>query len=86
MGQTPLHLAAMKGHLTVIKLLLHHGASPSAKDAVGCLLSNMVHNDSRADGTEHWWVRLLHSQVGNTPIDVAQDSEIEQELKRQNIV
>uniref|UniRef100_A0A8C5HYM9 Uncharacterized protein n=1 Tax=Gouania willdenowi TaxID=441366 RepID=A0A8C5HYM9_GOUWI len=34
-GQTPLHLAASKGHLDHVEMLVNHGADVLAKDRMG---------------------------------------------------
>ena len=34
-GRTPLHLAAMHGHVATVDMLLHNNAAPDARDADG---------------------------------------------------
>lgn len=36
-GQTPLHIAALKGDLGTVRLLLHYGAQPRLADDQGCI-------------------------------------------------
>jgi len=45
-GQTPLHWAAEKGHVSVVELLMTSGASVEAEDAFG--------RDPRAAATKLW--------------------------------
>jgi ankyrin repeat protein len=35
-GNTPLHIAALSGHLDVIRVLIEYGAASNCKNAVNC--------------------------------------------------
>ena len=59
-GQTPLHLAAIQGHVTTIDFLLEAGAKPTVQNAMG---QTAVHC-AIAHGNYEAMVTLLNHAAG----------------------
>jgi ankyrin repeat protein len=76
-GQTPLHLAAMRGHEEVVRILLDHGAEINARDdgdntPLGPVLTFVTGFELFGDGAPPAMVRvaaLLQSRGGVADVD-----------------
>ncbi|GGP19728.1 hypothetical protein GCM10007981_04580 [Thermocladium modestius] len=71
-GSTPLHWAALKGHLDVVELLLKHGADPNVKDEDGSTPLHDAAWNGHADVVElllkHGADPNVKDEDGSTPL------------------
>lgn len=79
MGRTPLHVAAAMGRLDCINLLLRHGASIGAKDAMGMTpmaIARLLHRQhSERRLFLFYWI-LKSGRKGTVDLSLSKTSQV----------
>ena len=89
-GRTPLHRAAKRGHVDIVKLLLEHGANPNIQEnKYGYTPLHVAVKNCHVDVVrvllEHGADPTIRDNEGRTPLDYGSDcEEIIEELRRRS--